>query len=283
MLLDRGLRRRFEPHVEREARGPPSAARGRGGRSAGPARAADLHDRPADRARLRRRDLRRAARGRRGAGVGAHRRRLALRVARLGGRPRGVRRATSVYVPGTVEPMLPEVLSNGACSLVPHQDRLAVTVELEFDGATVRRTAFHRAIIRSDARLDYPQVDRVFAGEEPAPGPWAEPLAAARRVAGGAAGGREARRARGRVRGAGVRFSSEGTSPSWPSERADGVAPADRAPDDRRQRGGRRRCSRLASCRRSTACTSGPSRRASSASPTSSPRSTSRRRRCRTR
>ena len=39
------------------------------------------------------------------------------------------RRGNSVYVPGLVEPMLPEVLSNGACSLVPDQDRLAVTVE----------------------------------------------------------------------------------------------------------------------------------------------------------
>ena len=102
------------------------------------------------------------------------------------------RRATSVYVPGTVEPMLPEVLSNGACSLVPHQDRLAVTVELEFDGAKVRRTAFHRTIIRSDARLDYPHVDRVFAGEEPAEPPWAEPLAAARRVAAALQDAREA-------------------------------------------------------------------------------------------
>ena len=45
--------------------------------------------------------------------------------------------------------MLPEALSNGACSLVPDQDRLAVTVELEFEGAKVRRTAFHRSVIRS--------------------------------------------------------------------------------------------------------------------------------------
>ena len=126
------------------------------------------------------------------------------------------RRATSVYVPGTVEPMLPEVLSNGACSLVPDQDRLAVTVELEFEGAKVRRTAFHRSIIRSDARLDYPQVDRVFAGEERAEAPWAEPLAAARGGRRGAAGGaRGAGRARGRVRGARVRvLARRATSPS---------------------------------------------------------------------
>ncbi len=90
------------------------------------------------------------------------------------------RRATSVYVPGAVEPMLPAALSSDACSLVPGEDRLAVTVELEYEGTTVRRTAFHRSIIRSDARLDYEQVDRVFAGEERAAEPWAQPLTIAR-------------------------------------------------------------------------------------------------------
>jgi len=93
------------------------------------------------------------------------------------------RRGTSVYVPGAVEPMLPQALSNEACSLVPHQDRNAATVELEMDGDRVVKAAFHRTTIRSDARLDYPQVDRIFAGEERAEDPWAEPLAAARAVA----------------------------------------------------------------------------------------------------
>src|SRR5215217_3212277 len=79
--------------------------------------------------------------------------------------------------------MLPEALSNQACSLVPGQDRLAVTVELELEGAKVRRTAFTRSLIRSDARLDYPQVDRIFAGGERAEAPWAAPLEAARAAA----------------------------------------------------------------------------------------------------
>jgi ribonuclease R len=90
------------------------------------------------------------------------------------------RRGTSVYVPGAVEPMLPEVLSNGACSLVPGQERLAVTVEMDLEGWEVKRTAFYRSRIRSDERLDYDRVDRIFAGQEPARAPWAEPLAAAR-------------------------------------------------------------------------------------------------------
>ena len=93
------------------------------------------------------------------------------------------RRATSVYVPGAVEPMLPEALSNDLCSLKPGQDRLAVTAELEFDGATVTKTSFYRSLIRSDARLTYPEVDDVFEGRERAREPWAQPLADARAVA----------------------------------------------------------------------------------------------------
>jgi ribonuclease R len=93
------------------------------------------------------------------------------------------RRGTSVYVPGAVEPMLPPALSNDACSLVPGQDRLAVTVEMVVAGDRVSRAAFHRSVIRSDERLDYDRVDRVFAGTEPAAEPWGEPLTAARAAA----------------------------------------------------------------------------------------------------
>ncbi|HEU4979300.1 MAG TPA: VacB/RNase II family 3'-5' exoribonuclease, partial [Solirubrobacteraceae bacterium] len=93
------------------------------------------------------------------------------------------RRATSVYVPGAVEPMLPEALSNDACSLRPHVDRLAVSVEMELRGPEVVKAAFHRSLIRSDERLDYDRVDRLFAGEEEPQEPWAAPLAAARAAA----------------------------------------------------------------------------------------------------
>jgi ribonuclease R len=103
-------------------------------------------------------------------------------------------RGTSVYVPGAVEPMLPEALSSDACSLVPGRERAAVTVEMDVHGAQVRRTAFYRSTVRSDERLDYDRVDRIFAGGEPAREPWAQPLAAAREAS--AALGRErARRA----------------------------------------------------------------------------------------
>jgi ribonuclease R len=93
------------------------------------------------------------------------------------------RRATSVYVPGAVTPMLPQALSNDACSLVPGRERLAVTVELELNGAGVASAAFYRSVIRSDERLEYERVDRIFAGEERAHEPWAAPLAAARAAA----------------------------------------------------------------------------------------------------
>jgi ribonuclease R len=93
------------------------------------------------------------------------------------------RRATSVYVPGAVEPMLPQALSNHVCSLVPGQDRLAVTVEMVIDGDQVRQPAFYRSVIRSDERLDYDRVDRVFAGVESASGVWGPGLACARTAA----------------------------------------------------------------------------------------------------
>jgi ribonuclease R len=103
------------------------------------------------------------------------------------------RRATSVYVPGAVEPMLPEALSNDACSLRPGVDRLAVTVEMELHGAERAKASFYRSVIRSDERLDYDRVDRIFAGEEPAAEPWAGPLAAARAAARALQGRREER------------------------------------------------------------------------------------------
>jgi ribonuclease R len=104
---------------------------------------------------------------------------------RLGGRLEAetLERATSVYVPGAVEPMLPHPLSSDACSLRPGEPRAAVTAELLLRDASVVSASFHRSTIRSDARLTYEQVERVFAGRERAADPWAEPLEAAREVA----------------------------------------------------------------------------------------------------
>ena len=94
-----------------------------------------------------------------------------------------LRRATSVYVPGAVEPMLPHALSSDACSLRPGEERAAVTVEVVMRGAAATSASFMRSTIRSDARLTYQQVDGIFSGGEHAAEPWGEPLAAAREVA----------------------------------------------------------------------------------------------------
>ena len=209
-MLDRGLRRRFDPLVEREAR---AAAE----RVARDVPRKDLRDLPTftiDPPTAR--DFDDAISAERLAGdvvrVWVHIADVAAHVAPGSAVDREAhRRATSVYVPGKVEPMLPEALSNDACSLVPHQDRLAVTVELDLDGADVVRTAFHRSLIRSDARLDYPRVDRIFAGRGARRG-------AVGGAAGGGAGGRRGagrrarrpRRARGRVGRAGVRLLARG-------------------------------------------------------------------------
>jgi ribonuclease R len=93
------------------------------------------------------------------------------------------RRGTSVYVPGAVEPMLPEVLSNQACSLRPGEEKLAVTVEMEVHGAEVRSVSFHRSRVRSDRRFTYGEVDEIFEGRARAEEPWAAALEASREVA----------------------------------------------------------------------------------------------------
>ena len=95
-----------------------------------------------------------------------------------------LRRANSTYAPGAVEPMLPHALSEEACSLAPGVERLAVTTEVELDANGRPGTAaFYRSRIRSDARLDYDELDVVFSGRAEAPEAVAEPLAVAREAA----------------------------------------------------------------------------------------------------
>ena len=68
-------------------------------------------------------------------------------------------RATSVYFPGFVVPMLPETLSNGICSLNPKVERLCMVCEMQVDrDGTVARSKFYPAVMRSHARLTYTRV-----------------------------------------------------------------------------------------------------------------------------
>lgn len=93
-------------------------------------------------------------------------------------------RGNSTYAPGTVSPMLPQSLSSDACSLVPGVDRLAVTAEIELaESGEVRSAQFYRSVIRSDVRLDYDHLDRIFAGRERAPEPVAAAIETARAAA----------------------------------------------------------------------------------------------------
>ena len=76
-------------------------------------------------------------------------------------------RAFSTYVPGRVEPMLPERLSADLCSLRPHHDRRCVTVEIPFDAnLEPGQPAFYRSLIRSRERLTYGHVELILAGRE---------------------------------------------------------------------------------------------------------------------
>ncbi len=68
-------------------------------------------------------------------------------------------RSTSVYFPENVIPMLPEILSNGLCSLNPHMDRLCMVCELVIDAeGNVIRSRFYEAVMNSHARLTYNDV-----------------------------------------------------------------------------------------------------------------------------
>jgi ribonuclease R len=72
-------------------------------------------------------------------------------------------RSTSVYFPERVIPMLPEILSNGLCSLNPHVDRLCMVCELIIDAdGKVLRSRFFEAVMRSHARLTYTEVAKIL-------------------------------------------------------------------------------------------------------------------------
>jgi len=76
------------------------------------------------------------------------------------------RRGNSVYLPGQTLPMLPEMLSNGICSLQPGQSRYTKSVYLTYDkDGRVQSTRFANTIIQSRARLTYQQADRVLKGD----------------------------------------------------------------------------------------------------------------------
>ena len=72
-------------------------------------------------------------------------------------------RGNSTYLVDRVIPMLPTVLSNGLCSLVPDEDRLTKCALITFDTeGHIKKTEFHSAIIRSHARLSYEDAQEIL-------------------------------------------------------------------------------------------------------------------------
>ena len=72
-------------------------------------------------------------------------------------------RATSVYLPDRVYPMLPERISNELCSLRPKEDKLTFSACFEVDAAgKIVGTWFGKTIIHSDRRFTYEQVQEII-------------------------------------------------------------------------------------------------------------------------
>lgn len=77
-------------------------------------------------------------------------------------------RATSVYLPGRVVPMLPERLSNDLCSLKPNVDRLALCAAMDIDAkGNVTEYGIDRVVFRSRARMTYDDVHFILVDKRP--------------------------------------------------------------------------------------------------------------------
>ena len=77
-------------------------------------------------------------------------------------------RGNSVYFQNRVVPMLPEVLSNDLCSLIPGQDRYVMVCEIRINkSGQIGRSSFHQAVISSQARLTYDAVQGYLDGRVP--------------------------------------------------------------------------------------------------------------------
>jgi ribonuclease R len=74
-------------------------------------------------------------------------------------------RGNSIYFPGRVVPMLPEILSNDLCSLREKEDRPSLVARMVFDAGGAKKShSFHRAMIRSTAKLAYQDAQAAIDG-----------------------------------------------------------------------------------------------------------------------
>jgi ribonuclease R len=73
------------------------------------------------------------------------------------------KRGTSVYFPGRVIPMLPKELSEDLCSLIPKVERLALTIEMNFDrNGNILNARFYPSIIISNERMTYTSIRKIL-------------------------------------------------------------------------------------------------------------------------
>ena len=81
-----------------------------------------------------------------------------------------VERGNTVYLPAYTVHMLPPVLAETVCSLVPNEDRLAHTVEMHLDKENLgyEEINIYKSVIRSDARLTYTEAERLLDEPETA-------------------------------------------------------------------------------------------------------------------
>jgi ribonuclease R len=78
-----------------------------------------------------------------------------------------LKRGNSVYFPDRVVPMLPERISNDLCSLREGEDRPALAVRMVFSADGRKRShRFHRVMMRSAAKLSYPEAQHAFDGAD---------------------------------------------------------------------------------------------------------------------
>ena len=78
-----------------------------------------------------------------------------------------INRATSVYFPERVIPMLPEIISNGLCSLKPKVDRLCMVCDMTISAnGKLKQTRFYPSVMHSHARLTYTQVAAMLVDDD---------------------------------------------------------------------------------------------------------------------
>ncbi|WP_255198582.1 RNB domain-containing ribonuclease [Halorarius litoreus] len=79
-----------------------------------------------------------------------------------------LKRGNTVYLPGYTMHMLPPVLAETVCSLVPNEDRLAHTVEMKIDEETLSNESIdiYKSVIHSDERLTYTQAENRLDDED---------------------------------------------------------------------------------------------------------------------